>query len=123
MADEIKARVSLSVTKSNLTLPTHGGTTQSLTMTGSVYAAGSPSIGTGAHEALPMQDVTTAGVAYFRNADSTNYVEVGYDTAGTFRPFLKLKAGEEYVCRLTQNAPYAQANTGAVVLQYLILQD
>lgn len=123
MANEIQPFVSLKATKGNLKIPKHGGTSQSITMTGSVYASGSPSIGTGAHEALPMQDVSTAGWAYFRNADATNYVEIGYDTNGTFRAFLKLKAGEECVCRLTQNAPYAQANNGAVVLQYLILQD
>lgn len=86
-------------------------------------AAGVPTIGTSAHEALPMQDVSTAGWARFKNLDSTNYVQIGVDSTGTFIPMLKLKALESCVVRLATNAPYAKANTASVQLDYEIFQD
>jgi hypothetical protein len=39
------------------------------------------------------------------------------------RRLAKLKPGESAVIRLATNAPYALANTGAVVLDYTVLQD
>ena len=75
------------------------------------------------HEALAMNDVSSAGYAYFRNLDDTNFVQLGIDSGGTFHGFAKLKAGEAALVRLTTNAPYAKADTAAVDLQYLILSD
>ena len=80
-------------------------------------------IAAGAHEALDMGELTTAGYAQFTNLDSTNYVEIGIDDTGTFEPLVKLKAGEAAILRLTTNAPYARANTAAVDLDYLIFED
>jgi hypothetical protein len=54
--------------------------------------------------------------------DATNYVQIGYDDTG-FKPTIKLKAGEYCVCRLGQDAPYAQADTGAVDLEYILIED
>ena len=87
-----------------------------------VMASGVASIGT-SHEALPMGDVSTAGWARLENLDATNYVEIGVVVTGTFYPTIKLKATEFCVVRLGTNAPYARANTAAVQLDYVILQD
>lgn len=88
------------------------------------YVGNVQEIGFATHEALAMGDVSTAGYAQFRNLDATNYVEVGVDVAATFYPFLKLKPGEgSGPVRLGTSAPYAQADTGAVKLDYLILED
>ncbi len=65
-----------------------------------------------------MQDVSTLGVALFRNLDATNYVEVGIDVAAAFYPFVKLLPGEAWPMRMGTLAPYAKANTAAVRLQY-----
>lgn len=75
-------------------------------------------------EVLIVGDVATNGYFYAKNADVTNYLELGY-TSGTY--FAKLKAGEACVFRLgsgvTVSAIHAKANTGACVLEYFILPD
>lgn len=73
--------------------------------------------------ALPLGGVTTVGWAKFVNLDVTNFVQVGTQPGGTFRPFLKLKPGEWAIGPLdATNPPFALADTGAVLLQYMILQ-
>lgn len=91
--------------------------------TAPAMAAGVATIGFAAHEAIVMQDVAAAGWARFENLDSTNFVQIGTDAAGTFHPFVKLKAGEFCILRLGTNAPYAKADTAAVQLDYEIFQD
>ena len=123
MADEITVNVKLAVNKGSLVQRFESG---SLTfdMTGSVAAGGVSSIPTtAAGTALNVGSVSTAGWAYLRNTDDTNFVEVGVQVAGTFYPAIKLKAGEAGVVRLGTNSPYARANTLAVNLQYFIFQD
>lgn len=78
------------------------------------------SIGFATHEALDVAEVTTFGFAYFKNLDATNYVQIGIDESGTFHPFIKLLAGQEAQVWLSE-APYAQADTGAVLLDYVIV--
>jgi hypothetical protein len=87
-----------------------------------LVAAGVPSIGFAAHEAIVMQDVASAGWARFCNTSATNFILIGTDSTGTFIPFLKLLAGEEVWVRLGTNAPYAKADTAAVLLDYEIFQ-
>lgn len=82
-------------------------------------------IGFAAHEAITVSaDVTTLGVSYLRNLDSTNYVEIGVDVAASFYPLLRLNAGEGYPLRFAQGITmYAQANTAAVDLEIWINED
>ena len=117
MADEIKFNGTFSVLKSYLSFAVN--IQNVITLTGSNYIGGAPTIGT-TEEALPMGDVATAGWAVFRNLDATNYVEIGTVPVATFVPFLKLKPGEWFACRLGTNAPYAKANTASCVLDYKI---
>lgn len=77
-------------------------------------------IGFAAHEALLMGDVATAGYAFFRNLDSSNFVLIGRDDGGTFREVIKLRAGQWAVVPLGINAPYAKADTAACNLEYCI---
>lgn len=122
MAQEITSTVSLTATKGFLSV--NRSTSNRIDMSGtSQYAGGAPSIPTTAGgTALVMDSVGTSGLSYFRNLDATNYVEIGVVVSGTFYPFVKLKAGEACVLRLGTNAPYARANTAAVVLDYTILE-
>jgi len=87
-------------------------------------AAGSvQSIGFAAHEQIVLTDIGTAGYAFFKNTDATNYIEIGLDVGGTFYPFAKLKPGEPGVIRLATKVIYAKANTAAVKLQTRVLED
>jgi len=76
------------------------------------------SIGT-SEEALVLGDIVTPGCCVFVNLDDTNFVEIG--VSGSM--FLKLKPGEQSLCRLTTVAPYAVADTANVELFYIIYED
>lgn len=120
MAQEISISISLGVTKGNLRDSIALSGRFDLAASAPVKASGIAIIGTGSHEAIPLGDLGTPGFVLLRNLDDTNYVEVGKDSTGSFVPFLKLKAGEPAIFRLSSAAPYAKANTGNVRLQYEI---
>ena len=110
--------------KNGFTISPQGGTTN-VTLTGTGYVANKQTIGFAAHEALVLGEVASPGLAWFKNLDATNYVEIGYDTAGTFRPGIKLLAGDppmQFRFSAAAAAPYAQANTGAAKLAYIITE-
>tara|TARA_R110000868_G_scaffold302509_1_gene563040 strand:+ start:108 stop:470 length:363 start_codon:yes stop_codon:yes gene_type:complete len=120
MANEITITTKLSVSKGNLIHAENPGT-GSFTLNGSVASGGVLTVATTAG-LITMGSVTTAGYSFFRNTDTTNYVEVGTGTT-TFTAFMKLAAGESAVLRLGTNAPSARANTLPLNLQYYILSD
>jgi len=74
-------------------------------------------------QALDLGSVATSGFAVFQNLDATNYVDFGVYTGGTFYPFMRLKAGESGMLRLSTNPPYALANGGTVSVFYVIYAD
>lgn len=87
-----------------------------------VRAAGSPVIGFATHQAIPSTGVTAAGgVGYWHNVDDTNYVEVGIEVASVFYPVWKILPGERYPFRAGVLTYFAQANTGSVRLDYMIV--
>jgi hypothetical protein len=121
MADEIRANLSLTVTKGSLSLSKLFNDTAD--MAGTKYSAGCQSIGHAAHEALVVSgDIATAGWAYFRNTDATNFVQVGVDVSTAFHPLVKLLPGEACVLRLATTAVYAKADTAAVDLDYVVFE-
>lgn len=61
-------------------------------------------IGT-AGEDIVLTDLTAVGYFWAKNIDPTNFVEVGIFEAATFRPFCKLKPGDEMVLRLSDSIP------------------
>jgi len=78
-------------------------------------------------EAIETGDLGTLGYMLAWNQDDTNYVEIGDYVAErdpTFVPLCELKAGEVACFRVTQNinALYAQANTEAVDLYYILVE-
>ena len=80
-------------------------------------------IGT-SHESLAIvSDIAIAGYAWFRNVDATNFIEIGLEVAAAFQPLIKLKSGEVAVLRLATTSVFARANTAAVNLQFLVLED
>lgn len=120
MAREITVNLKISTLKGDLNHTENPGTLF-VDLTGTTAIGGAATVTTTA-TALTMGSVTSAGYAYFKNTGPTNFVEIGTGT-GTFVPFLKLKAGEAAICRLSTNTPTARANTASVVLQYYILSD
>ena len=121
MANEITINLRFRVEKTFLVDDFNPGTLL-VTMSGANATGGVQEIGTTA-ETLTMGDVATAGYAYFRNTDATNFVELGTGTGGSFVAFAKLKAGESAILRLGTNAPTAKADTASVNLLYGILAD
>lgn len=96
---------------------------QNISMTGTRYSAGVQDIGFAAHEALTIgSDVGTAGWGEFRNLDTTNFVQIGLDVAGTFYPFAKLLPGESFPVPLATKDLYAKADTAAVQLELTVLE-
>jgi hypothetical protein len=78
------------------------------------------SIGTSV-EAIPLGDVGTAGYLLAKNLDTTNYVEFTVESDGS-SPLVKLKAGEIALFRCS-GAPYAIANTAAVRVKVLVIEN
>ena len=123
MADEIKVDAILELAGTNVSIK-RTLRTLSFDQTTERYHAGVQTIGTGAHEALALGDVGTAGWIILKNleAEGGNFVEVGIDSGASFYATVKLEAQEAALFRCAA-APYAQANTGAVELEFIVLAD
>lgn len=78
-------------------------------------------IGT-SEEALNISgDISTAGYAFFRNLDDTNFVSI---RMGTGNPdVIKLDAGQFALVPLAAKDLYAVADTAAVELEFMVLED
>jgi len=122
MANEITTKLTMGVEKSNLKINKESGRIQ-VDMTGTAYSGGVQNIGTSHEQLVVDSGVGTAGVAWFRNLDATNFVEIGTDVSASFEAFAKLKPGEAGMIRLATTAIYAQADTTAVDLEYIIIED
>jgi len=120
MAREITVNLKISTLKGDLNHTENPGTLF-VDLAGTTAVGGAATVTTTA-TALTMGSVSSAGYAYFKNTGPTNFVEIGTGTS-PFVPFLKLKAGEAAICRLSTSAPTARANTASVALQYYILAD
>ena len=80
-------------------------------------------IGFAAHEAITVSgDIGTPGMAFFKNLDTTNFVQIGVLDDAAFAPLAKLLAGEPAQFRLATGTFYAQADTAAVNLDVCILE-
>jgi hypothetical protein len=124
MSDEIRVQIAFSADKGSLSIAKSYSDDVDLAAAAPNMAGGTQAIGFAAHEAIALGDVATNGWAFFRNLDATNFVEIGLDVGATFYPLVRLNAGEAAVLRLAQGvAPYAQADTGAVVLEKWILDN
>ncbi len=96
-------------------------TTKTITITGDTPVSVVQSIGT-SDETLALGEIATLGWLIAKNLDATNYLQLGH-TSGTYS--IKLKAGEFCSFRVGSGmtAIHALANTGACLLQYLLLPD
>jgi|SRR2546428_930067 len=118
MANEITLSGSLSYSKNKAKASLSG--TQTADVTGDHYMQGVQDVGT-VEESISKGDIGTIGFCAFRNADSTNFVQVGA-ASGSYS--LKLKPGEfAGPIRWNGTAVYAKADTAAVELEYLLVEQ
>jgi hypothetical protein len=69
--------------------------------------------------AIPLGQITTPGWSWFRNLDSTNYVQLMNGATGAV--FARLEPGEFALIPLDSACvPYAIANTAPIDLEFLI---
>lgn len=121
MSNEISITINTRVKNSNMDTP--------FIVPGLLFDQASPiaagtvqSIGTSTNcEFVALGDVTTAGLTWFRNMDSTNYIDIGTGTGTSFVAFIRLGPGKPALCWLhPTNAPSAKANVAACNLWYQV---
>ena len=116
MANELRIEAQLEYSKSGVKQNKHDSTYADVS--GDSFTHVIQEIGT-ANEAISIGgDVGTWGYVYLKNLDSTNYVEVGLTSSYS----IKLKAGEVAMFRAAA-ALYAQANTAAVDLEIIVIEE
>lgn len=119
MANEVTLAFRLDYTSSNkriqIEIPS-----ANVTVSGSRFTHTVQSVGT-SEEALELGDISTGGLCFLRNHDTSNYVEVRSGTGAT--DFIRLNAGEFAFFRMSgdASAPYGIANTAAVNLEILFI--
>lgn len=121
MANEVTVTGSLNVYKSSIMSSALGRSFSGLqaTMTGNLISYGTISVGTSA-EAIPLGEVTQPGWSFFKNADSTNRINLRNGASGA--DVVELLAGEVAMFRWYRSAtPYAISITAACVLEFLII--
>ena len=118
MATQLQTSVTCTYVKSGVSVQdVIISTTEDLTGAG---RAGDVISATTAAMAIPLGGVTSpGGVAFFKNLNATNYVEIGFDDSG-FVSIAKLLPGQIALIPLVA-APWVRANTAACLLQYKIM--
>lgn len=118
MADELTVSGNVTFIKGSTSV-SFGKTGLTFDVTGTKHAHVLHTVGT-SEEALLKGDVGTPGLLAIYNRDATNYA--------TFRPAsggvdtVKILPGELAIFRCATSAPYLLANTGAVDLEYLLIE-
>jgi hypothetical protein len=121
MANEITMASGLTVQKGSLNFQIPLNSVQ-VDLTGSRVIRNVQAVGT-SYEAIVVGDLASAGVAYFRNLDTTNYVEIGVEVSAAFYALVRLNAGETAgPFRLSTLTIFARANTAAVNLDTMICE-
>lgn len=122
MANEITRTASLQFAKGNVAAVAFSEASKNSNVSGTRYHRTVQQIGT-SEEALGLGELASLGYCMIKNLDATNYVEIKTATSGT--AFLKLKPGECALFRFGSGvtAPFAQANTAAVSIEIMIVED
>lgn len=121
MANEATVTASLDFLKGNVAIVSRAVTALKVTVAGAKYTQIVQEIGFAAEEAIDLGDVGTPGLCWMKNLDGTNFLEVRPATA--VADMIKMKAGEPALFRMAATAPFAQADTGNVNLEMLLLDD
>jgi hypothetical protein len=117
MANELSVQTGLSYSKGGDVYSVSESV--SVTVTGNPRISGRQNIGT-TEEQLVLGDVTTVGIVWIKNLDSTNFITVG--TVTNQRGF-RINAGESFAFRAANNAVFCAANTAAVDVAYAVFSN
>ncbi len=117
MANELSLQIGLSYSKGGDVDQVSDGT--SITVSGTARMSGRQNIGT-VEEQLVLGDVSSVGIVWIKNLDTTNYITVG--TVAGQRGF-RINAGECFPFRVANNAIYCAANTVAVDVSYKVFSN
>lgn len=123
MANELTINGSVAFSKGNVATKTLAVQTLRANVSGADFIQATQSIPTtagGTAISIPAA-IGTPGWFFIKNNDATNYVTILDSVSGA--ALLKLKAGEVAMGRFASAAPAALANTAAVVIEYLIVED
>jgi hypothetical protein len=113
MANEITIAATLSATKNGATVTSTASAL--VTMTGDEMLTNVQNVGTSA-EAVTVTDLDTAGYAFFKNMDATNFLELALDSSVSTQVFAKLFPGQFALLPLKTTTIYAKADTAGVNL-------
>lgn len=114
MANEAQVRGSVSIRKGN---KVYVSPPNSFNATVSGYGGPSPGVilcSTSGTD-VDLSEITTPGLTFIKNQDSTNYVDVGVwnPDQSEFYPLLRLLAGEGYPVRLSPQVNQEVSGTGS----------
>lgn len=112
MANEIRLNLQLDVSSGSLKHSFRPGIINA-TMTSTAASGGIQSIGTAQELVSIGGDVATAGIAYFQNLHTANYVDIAAGNTSSTNYFARLKAGEVAITRLQNTNLSALAQTSA----------
>jgi hypothetical protein len=119
MADEISLSISVSVSKDAISIAKTQSSLQDFA--GNDYLLGTQAVAT-TWEAISLGDVTAPpGTVMVKNLDETNYVELALANDGT-GIFEKLKPLSVCLFHPTDTTVFAQANTAACQVEFLIIE-
>lgn len=124
MANVFKVSSSASLTVDDVLDFADTTRTQDITLTANKVVRNRQNINNAAHEALVLGEISgNLGWGWFWNRDSTNYVEIGIDSAGSFVALARIQAGKfsGWIPFPPALVPYAKANTATVDLTYILV--
>lgn len=124
MAQELTVTASLSFAKGNVQANGLTKSGQRFNVNGTKYIRGVQSIGFAAAEAIQLGEIAAPGWLLVQNNDATNFVEL-HTQAAAGVAFAKLQPGEFALLRLGSGvtAPAAKADTAAVEIEYMVVEE
>lgn len=96
-----------------------------ITQTSTLVSSGGQSVGSAAHEALAMGDVTAPSICYVRNLSDDYPLQIGIEVGGTFYPVLELEPGDDLplIGRFySSETIYVKGNGGTVLIDFAVFQ-
>jgi len=120
MANELRIEAQLEYSKSGVKESMH--TSAFVDVSGDSFSKVIQEIPTGSREQISvLADLGTYGYVFIKNIDSTNYVQIADEDDTNY--FCKLKAGEFAMFRAADSDYWAIADTDAVDLEILVIED
>lgn len=117
MANELTISARLSFSKGGASV--RRAENISVTVTGDAFSHEVQEVGTSEEALVQGSELGTPGYLFIKNMNATNYVEVG-STTGVYD--IKLLAGEIALYRHNSATVYAKSNTGACLVEYLLIE-